>query len=172
MSANSASGVNILSFILPGKGKTYLKCKKTPILDSSDDKSIITDIKILKYTNEQKDRITKNTNTSADLSSVMKSIEKRKCVYVSLCDPKEGESIGIVYGYTSEGDLLVADPGTGDYSGKIKIKLKARKTIDENKEIGKLVYFDFAGLGFDSQKGARINFFGAETSNDYMDYFS
>jgi hypothetical protein len=149
-----------------------LKCQKTPLFSDSESKNIITDVKVLKYTNDFKDRMTKNTNTAADFSSVLKFIESNKCVYVSLFDPEEGESVGIVYGYTPEGDLLVADPETGDYSGKIKIKLKARKIVDENNEIGKLIYFDFTGLGFDSEKGSRINFFGTETSDDYVDYFS
>ncbi|WP_024859198.1 hypothetical protein [Ruminococcus albus] len=163
---------NTLAFVLPAKGKTYLKCQKTPLFSDSESKNIITDVKVLKYTNDFKDRMTKNTNTAADLSSVLKFIESNKCVYVSLFGPEEGESVGIVYGYTPEGDLLVADPETGDYSGKIKIKLKARKIVDENNEIGKLIYFDFTGLGFDSEKGSRINFFGTETSDDYVDYFS
>ena len=162
---------NTLSFILPSKGKTYMKCQKIPQLGFTDINTI-TDPNVLKYTNDYRERMTKNTNTSDDLSSVMKMIEKNKCVYVSLFDPSEGESVGIVYGYTPEGNLLVADPETGDHSGEIKITLKAKKCLTDEKKISKHIYFDFIGLGFDSQKGDRINFFGTETSDEYIEYFS
>ncbi len=165
--SNSFIG-NTLSFILPNKGKTWFKCAKLPLM--GEVKNTITDIQTSKYTNSMTERLSKNTNQLTDLSGVWKSIIERKCVYVSFFNNKKGESIGIVYGYDSNGDLLIADPETKNHAGKLHITYNGQKLYD-GKNIKTLTWFDFEGLGFDSKNGDRLNFFGAVSGNNYLEYF-
>lgn len=164
---NSVGG-NILSFLLPSKGKTYMKCQKIPQLGFKDE-IVTTKIKKLKFTNSLESRISKNTNSLDDLSSVMNTVKKGKCVYVSLFKDDFGESVGIVYGYDSSKNLLIADPETGKYAGKISVELMGKNTIQDGKLV-KVTWFEYKGLGFDSQNGDRINFFGTESDDEFVDY--
>lgn len=159
---------NVLSFILPSKGTTYLKCQKVPLLGFNE-KSTTTRINSLNFSNTFEDRLTANTNSLEDLSSVINIIKKGKCVYVSLYKDEYGESVGIIYGVDKNNNLLIADPETRKYSGKLHITLMGRNSIQDNK-IVKMTWFDFEGLGFDSSNGDRINFFGTESDDEYVDY--
>ena len=65
----------------------------------------------------------------------------------------------LAYGYTEDGDLLVAG---GDLSpaGKIHITELAGKMMDKDGEIGQVSWYTFSGLGYSSSKGDRISIFG------------
>ena len=161
---------NILSFLLPAEGRTYLKCAKEPDFKMTEGNTSAL-IKISKYTNTQEDRLSDCTNSLTDLAKVWNTIYEHKCVYVSFYDEEVGESIGIAYAYTPDGDLLIADPETKQYAGKLTITYNAGK-IYNNGSISKNTWFEFKGLGYNSQKGARINFFGTENDKEHIDYFS
>ena len=143
---------NILSFLLPAEGRTYLKCAKEPDFKMTEGNTSAL-IKISKYTNTQEDRLSDCTNSLTDLAKVWNTIYEHKCVYVSFYDEEVGESIGIAY------------------AGKLTITYNAGK-IYNNGSISKNTWFEFKGLGYNSQKGARINFFGTENDKEHIDYFS
>lgn len=161
---------SVLSFILPSKGNTYLKCSKAAELPF-DTRSRSTAPKTIEYNDAYEDRLTQNTNSLNALSSVFNMIDKGKCVYVSIYKPEEGESIGVVYGYENHNALLIADPKTGSYAGKLHISLKGANTNTPNGMI-KRTWFEFEGLGFNSENGDRICFFGSEADKDYVDILS
>ena len=58
---------------------------------------------------DDQSRFGKNMNSLKDLSWLRKMIEAGECVAVSLYSPNSGEAVGIVYGYTENGSLLVAN---------------------------------------------------------------
>lgn len=159
---------NILCFLLPEKGKTYLKCQEIPQLNIKEENTT-TRVKVVEYSNGYEERLTKNTNTTDDLSKVWNTIRNGKCVYVSFFNEEKGESIGIIYGYDYEGNLLIADPETGTYAGKMNITLYGKKIL-RDKNIEKYTWFEFEGLGFSSENNDRINFFGTQTDDNYIDY--
>lgn len=160
---------NILSFLLPSHGRTWLKCQKIAELPNQNQEHK-TIVRTFDYTNTYEDRLSACTNSLENLSSVWNAVRSGTCVYVSLFNPKVGESIGIIYGYDKDMNLLVADPTTKGYAGTLHINIKAKNVVKEEK-VERDTWFDFSGLGFDSTKGHRINFFGIVTDQNYTHIF-
>lgn len=100
-----------------------------------------------------------NDNSLKGLSYIYKNIDAGKCVGLSLYSDSVGEVVCLAYGYTEDGDLLVAG---GDLSpaGKIHITELAGKMMDKDGEIGQVSWYTFSGLGYSSSKGDRISIFG------------
>ena len=65
---------------------------------------------------------------------------------------------------------MIADPETKNHAGKLHITFNGQKLYD-GKNIKNLTWFEFEGLGFDSKNGDRLNFFGAVSGNNYLEYF-
>lgn len=157
---DNAAG-RFLSKILPDKG--WFTCYRAAAIDTQPEAQENTTASLRQPLINKNDisRFGKNMNTLKDLSWVRKLIEADECVAVSLYSGNAGESIGIVYGYTKTGDLLVADESLNPV-GVLKIKESAKKMMDKEGTIGQISYFDFEGLGFDSRKyGDRICFFSS-----------
>lgn len=156
----------IIAKILPDTG--YFTSQKKMKIDIEPDTMDDTTVKITKPEFDSSDeyRFTVNSNTLNDLMFVRESVKSDECcVAVSLYNNKKGEYLGIVYGYTDNGDLKIADMNTLEPIGTLSITESARKTMNESGDIVSISYFDFKGFGFDSQKGDRISFFAA-TSPD------
>ena len=105
-----------------------------------------------------------NSNTLNDLLFVREAIkENDSCIAVSLFNKDRGEYIGIVYGYTADGSLLIADNKTLKPIGVLSITEKAKKIVDNTGSMVSSSYFDFDGFRFHSQNGDRISFFAASS---------
>ena len=154
-----------MSNMLPNSGFVTATKKTKTDVEPDTRKSVTTDIKEVEYDKKDTTRFTMNTCTLNDLQYVRETInEKDSCVAVSLYDPSEGEFIAIVYGYTYEGDLLLADKNSKQPLGVLSITEKARKMMNEEGSLVSYSYFDFEGMGFSSQNGDRISFFADNSS--------
>ena len=159
-----------LTKMLPSKGG-ILTCYKTATIDTEPETedNVTATLRSPLINRDDTTRLGQNMNTLKDLSWVRKLIEADHCVAVSLYSSNAGESIGIVYGYTKEGNLLVADESLNPV-GVLKITEKAVKRMDKDGNVSQDSWFEFKGLGFDSAKNKdRISFFAStitEASSD------
>ena len=156
---------SILATVLPSKGFISAQAKCRMDIEPDTRESTSTDIIKIEYDKEDASRYTMNTNSLSNLQYVRETIKKGSCVEVSLYKPSIGEYIGIIYGYTYEGDLLIADADTLEPIGTLKITETAKKIMNNDGDLVSYSYFDFKGLGFDSKKFDRICFFAATNDN-------
>lgn len=156
---------NVMNFILPDNG--FVAARKRTIKDVEPDTSHSTTAEIVapEFDYNNTDRFATNTNSLANLQYVREMINNNKCVAVSLFDENDGEYIGIVYGYTYSGDLLIADYKTLEPIGKIYITEIGRKIIDKDTTFEYDTIFAWKGLGFSSSSIDRISFFAVSDSN-------
>ena len=100
-------------------------------------------------------------STDADnelaLVTLRSLIQNNQAVPVSFYSDKKGEYLGIVYGYTRNGDLIIADYYSKDYVGILNIGYTA-ETLYNGNDITQKEIFTFSGLGLNSENGDRINF--------------
>ena len=151
---------NMLSKVPPSEG-SFITCEKKAVKDTEPDISsdVVADIALPEMDFTDLSRFSENQNTLKDLSTVRKYIEAGRCVAVSFYSESSGESIGIVYGYTDDGDLLIAGTDLVP-AGVLKITECAMKIMNKDGVIGQTSWFEFAGLGFNSNtQKDRINFF-------------
>lgn len=151
----------ILSVILPDKGWITMEEKTKMDVDGTSKMSTTADIEAPYYSRDNTVRFTANTNTLQDLNYVYDKIDQNSCVAVSLYNSKEGEYIGIIYGYTYDGNLLLADPDTLKEIGEIRITQMSAPYMDQSGNLKYQSYFDFTAFGFDSKAGDRISFFAS-----------
>ena len=164
--ASDNLATSVLSKILPDRGFITATAKTKMDVDPDTRDSTITDIKKVKYKKKDTYRFTMNTNKLNDLQFVRQTIkEEDDCVAVSLYNKNEGEYVAIVYGYTYEGDLLLADKDSLEPVGVLSTTEKAKKIMNESGTLVSYSYFDFEGFGFNSLNGDRISFF-ATSSGD------
>lgn len=164
--APSNMATDLLSKILPDKGFITAEQKmKIDVEPDTRDNTVI-DIKKPIFDSTDSYRFTLNSNTLNDLLFVRETIKEEECcVAVSLFHEEYGEYLAIVYGYTYDGDLLLADMNTLEPIGVLSIEENARKIIDDTGSLLSMSYFDFSGFGFDSRNGDRISFFAASASS-------
>ena len=106
-------------------------------------------------------RLSSNRNSLKDLAWVYRLVDAGYCVAVSMYSGNVGEAIGIVYGYTKGGDLLVADESLTP-AGTIDVTERAGRVMDKDGVIGQATWFEWKGLGFDSEAyHDRISFFSS-----------
>ena len=160
--------LQILTDVLPDKGFITGIEKTTVDIDPDTSDAVTADINIPDYDKTSDARFTLNTNTLNDLQYLRETIKSGSCVALSLYKEDEGEYIGIAYGYTSTGDIMIADPDTKDYIGNIQIREKAKKMMNKDGDIVSFSYFDYSGLGFDSEKGDRICMFASTASGQLV----
>ena len=104
------------------------------------------------------------------LQHVRKSIEEKDTTFaVSLFNRNYGEFIAIVYGYTQDGNLLLADIDTLQPIGVLGITERANKVVTNKGEMLSRTYFDFDGFGFHSYNGDRICFFASSAESISQD---
>lgn len=105
-----------------------------------------------------------------DYSYVIRTLDRGLCVAVSMYSPNVGEAEGVIYGYTPDGDLLVADPGSLKAAGTIHITEYAMRMMGRDGQIGQHTWFEWEGLGFDSlRNGDRIVFGASSASSELTD---
>lgn len=158
--ADSDKITDILAKILPDRG--FITAVKKTDMDVEPDirDNVETEIKRPSFDSSDLSRFMDEGSTLNDLQRVRESIsEQESCVAISLFNAKKGERIALVYGYTSDGGLLLADINTLKPAGILAVTEKARKIMDETGALVSYPYFDFEGFGFSSSVGDRISFF-------------
>lgn len=149
----------ILWFLLPEKGPALFTCRKMATVDLDPDTSLGREASIRTVSTQMDDsRFGRNHILLTDLAQVRKSIEENRPVLSSLFSPTRGEAVVLIYGYTSEGDLLAADSETGEELGTIRIEERASRIYDREGKILQYEWFLFDGLGFSSYSKDRISF--------------
>lgn len=149
----------ILRFLLPVKGPALFACSKMATSDLDPDTSLGRETSINTVSTQMDDsRFGRNHVLLTDLAQVRKSIEEKRPVLTSLFSPTRGEAVVLIYGYTSQGDLLAADPETGEELGTIRIEERASRLYDKEGKIMQYEWFLFDGLGFSSNNKDRISF--------------
>ena len=118
-------------------------------------------IQMPEYDPEEKRRFGSNHNGLEALSEIYAQIDAGSCIAASLNSADAGETVILVYGYTSDGHLLIADPETTKPAGKLFVYPAVDAILMEDGEIEYENYFEFYGLGFDSQDADRIHFITA-----------
>ena len=151
---------SFLADILPNKGG-FVNCIKMATIDTKahEDSYVTAELRAPTIDKTDYSRLGQNMNSLKDLTWVRKMIEAGECVAVSMYSGNVGESIGIIYGYTDNGDLLVANEDL-EPAGILEIAENAKRMMDKDNVIGQVSWFEWKGLGFDSKKyGDRISFF-------------
>lgn len=156
-----------LGKILPSKGfLTAVNCTKIDV-EPDTRENVVADIVNVQYDEQSNQRLKVTHNRLNDLQYVRETIKAGNCVLVSLFSPGKGEYVGIVYGYTFDGNLLIADYDSLKPIGSLKISERSKKIMNADGSLVSYAYFDFYGLGFDSESNEdRINFFAA-TGKDF-----
>lgn len=113
------------------------------------------------YKDTDVSRLKCNMTMTESLLAVQEKIDEGRCVAVSLFNSNQGEYIGIIYGYTGDGDFLLADLKDPEEKGIIHITENAQRMLNEEGEIVSVQYFDWDAFGFSSENGDRISFFAS-----------
>lgn len=98
-------------------------------------------------------------NRLSDLAAVYRHICDGEIVMVSLMSEKIGETVLVAYGYTPDGDLIVAAPSDKNIVGKLSFDICCRKSIDsQTGNIETTSFFEFAGCGYSTINGDKLSF--------------
>lgn len=153
---------DFLTKILPDEGGPVTCRRKATIdVDPQVERDVTAPLRQPFYNKDDPARFGKNMNSLKDLSWLRKVIEAGHCVSVSLYSGNSGESIGIIYGYDENGDLLVANESL-EPVGKITVIPMAMRMMDKEGTLGFRSWFEWRGLGFDSIRYRdRISFFAS-----------
>lgn len=162
----------ILDAILPDYGnKAFLKCY--PVMDVDRDgngrEDRIVEIVAPDYVLNDS-RFALNHNTFDVLSKVFTAIDSGKTVPVSLFRDNYGETIVIAYGYTSEGDLLVANSETLEPVGKILINERCGRKVNQEGLMEIQQWFTFSGLNYSTSNRSRMVFLFEDNVNAGIPY--
>lgn len=160
---------SIIDKLLPRKGLiTSEKITSNDTRLDINDGVILENIPIADkgYDYTQFTRFNYNNNKLSDLADVYNNIKKGYSVCVSLIDDN-GETLGVVYGYDKYGNLLVADIETGQELGKIYISEHYTKLYTDKNSYTDYYWYSFTGLGYNSEKNARISFYSSSVTKNY-----
>ena len=152
----------VLNFLLPNNSN-FIACKKVAVIDINPADLTETKISIAKldYSNLPDLRYGKNMNKLSNLASVYNSIKNGKCVLMSIYVEGEGDVVLEVYGYDSEGSLLIADPGSQMPIGKFKVEERVKRVMIGENAMQSIEWFNIKGFGIDSSKqSVKLYFFG------------
>lgn len=149
-----------LSAILPDHAG-ILTCR--PVAEQKQQSTSVSVKKIQTpdYDADDRTRYGSNHNSLEELGEVYALIDEGACVLASLNSTGVGETLILIYGYTSDGNLLIADPETVQPVGTLFITPNAAVILTASGETGQQGFFDFVGLGFDSAAFDRIHFISA-----------
>lgn len=150
----------VLDAILPNYGnKAFFKCY--PVMDVDRDgngrEDHVAEIVAPNYVLNDS-RFALNHNTFDVLSKAFAVIDNGKTVPVSLFRDGYGEAIIIAYGYTSEGDLLVANSETLEPVGKILINERCGRKVNQDGLMEIQQWFTFSGLNYSTANRSRMVF--------------
>jgi hypothetical protein len=156
-------GTKILSFILPNHGFGVFTIKPALIndVDGTYQEKAVTNKIITTSLNDFSDvRFGRNECNVTDLAKIFEYLENDSNVIISLMSQDFGESILEVYGYTTNNNLLVCDPKTGEDFGYITIKAMSERLLNQSGSIEAWERFSFEGCGYSSAAGNRISILG------------
>lgn len=148
----------ILSEIFPDKG-VIIASSRMASTDADNElagSTIISNIGKTTYS-ENINRFAANTNTLDDFVTLRSLIQNNQAVPVSFYSDEKGEYLAIVYGYTRNGNLILADYYSKEYIGILNIGYTA-ETLYDGSYITQKEIFTFNGFGLNSENGDRINF--------------
>lgn len=168
---DDSSMPKMLSKILPDGGG-IITCRRIAEIDMDPDTSpdVVNPVVMPYFDRSDISRFGKNQNMLKDYSYVIRTLDRGQCVAVSMYSPNVGEAEGVIYGYTPDGDLLVADPGSLKAAGTIHITEYAMRMMGRDGQIGQHTWFEWEGLGFDSlRNGDRIVFGASSASSELTD---
>ena len=149
--------MRFISFILPDKG--FIASSRMASTDADNTfagSTTVSGISKVSYSNDI-NRFSANTNSLEDMLTYRTLIQKNIAVPVSLFDDDKGEYLGVAYGYTKNGDIIIADYYSKEFVGTLKVSYTAETLYDGN-NIFQKEYFNYKGLGFNSEDGSRIRF--------------
>lgn len=155
-----------LTEILPDDGG-FVTCRKVASVDVDPkvDDAVTATFRAPAFEANDYSRLGADMTEMKYVSWARRVVDAGGCVAVSMYSDSIGESIGVVYGYDADGDLLVADL-EGNPAGKIKITEMAMRMMDATGTIGFRRWFEWRGFGFDSRRqGDRISFFATTLSD-------
>lgn len=145
----------VLSYILPSSGKALIKCgTNTEMIGSLARENEINDT----FYEFKEEYLQTNTNEIFELIKVYNTLEGNQNVFVMLSNDKK-ISVGVIYGTDDAGNLLVANPTTKKYAGKIFVTPTTKRIVNGD-NVEKQYLFEFSGFGYDSETSI-INFFDA-----------
>lgn len=157
----------ILDILLPSNSP-LISCRQITTEDIDNEPEILVQIKPQWLSQDYPDdRFGRNRTELSDLAQVYAHLNSGECCLVSIFVANEGEAILEVYGYNSNGGLLLADPDTLKPIGVLNIVEKVSRTMMGEDNIVRREWFSFNGCGFDSSKKAsRICFFNYGTAEE------
>lgn len=149
-----------LSAILPDHAG-LLTCR--PVADYMNESTAVRvqEIQTPEYDKNDRTRYGSNHNSLKELGEVYALIDGGSCVLASLNSTGVGETLILIYGYSSDGNLLIADPESTQPVGILTVKPNASVVMTAAGKIEQQEFFDFIGLGFDSALFDRIHFISA-----------
>lgn len=157
---------DFLERILPKKGPS-LTCRKMAVVDTEPDTApnVENPISLPYIDRTNGERFGRNQNSLDDYRFVIESIDKGYCIAVSMYSDTVGEAIGVIYGYTAQGNLLVADESL-EKAGEITVLPYAMRMMERDGTVGQITWYEWYGFGFDSRRfGDKIRFISS-TSTD------
>lgn len=155
---------DIFDILLPTEN-SFITCKSIVKQDTYDIEvpATVTEIVMPEFDRENMSRFARSTVDMEDLTKVYTAVISGKTTAVSLQSQQRGEVLGVIYGYTDFGDLLFADEfgnkaSTDGNPYILNIKEQSAITLDQTGTLRQREYFDYSGLGFDSEAGDKICF--------------
>ena len=163
---SSSVFTDFLSVVLPDDIGILTSCKMAKV-DADPDMStdVTTEFSVPKYDENDLTRFSLASDSLSAIVGVRTAIDKKRTVAVSLFSSSKGENIGVVYGYTQDGRLLVSDLN-GTPLGTITIIEKAGYMLNEKQQLVTRKWFAFEGLGYSSANGDRMSFFDSSDSKN------
>lgn len=157
----------ILDIILPAHSP-LISCRAITTADINDEPKVLVSMKpqwlSQDYPNE---RFGRNKVELSDLAQVYAHLNSGQCCLASIFVQNEGEAIVEIYGYNSNGALLLCDPDTLTPIGTLNIVEMVARTMMDDETIIRREVFQFYGCGFDStRKLSRIDFFNYGTPEE------
>lgn len=157
----------ILEIILPSRSP-LIACKHITNEDLQEDSTILVQYQPAWLDKTfPESRFGRNMNELTDLAQVYAHLNQGDCCLVSFFIVNEGEVVAEIYGYNSNGGLLLADPDTLHPIGVLNITERVSRIVSSDGTIIRREWFSFSGIGIDSTKKAtRIAFFNYGASPD------
>ncbi len=157
--SNRNGFTSFMSFILPSKGFVTANSKTNEDVEPEYTEPVRAKYYNIDYNIENGERFSQNNISLSDLRFVRSTIDEGYCVGVSLFDETDGELRALIYGYTNDNVLLVADENTKEPIGEIITDISSMKTIQNENEFTLRTFYTWRGLGFSYAGNDKISFF-------------
>jgi len=155
----------ILDFILPDYGN-YGLFKCYPVMDCDkvgvNRQDTVLEITVPPYELEP-ERFSMNSTSLEDIAKVYSAINNGKTVAASLYRENYGETLIIIYGYTSGGDLLAADLQTLNPLGILSVNEKCGRILNVDGVVELKQWFTFGCAGYRTSNRSNIVFLFDDT---------